>query len=97
MCHSRTLALRQTTLLLDDLIGTLLELPGHVEAERLGGLHVDHQLKFDRGLNGKVADFSAPEDTVEIRRRAPIIVGNVVSVRHQTAKAGKETVGIHSR
>ena len=34
--------------LLDHLVGALLEVEGRVEAERLGGLEVDHQLELDR-------------------------------------------------
>ena len=33
---------------LDHLIGELLKVQRHFEAERLGGLEIDHQLKFDR-------------------------------------------------
>ena len=39
-------------------VGALLKLQRHVEAERLGGLQVDHQLEFDGGLDGKLAGFS---------------------------------------
>jgi hypothetical protein len=38
--------------LFDHLVGALLELQRHAEAERLGGLHIDHQLELDRGLDG---------------------------------------------
>ena len=31
-------------LLFDDLIGALLQKQGHVEAKRLGGLEIDHQI-----------------------------------------------------
>ena len=41
--------------LLDHLVGALLKLPGHVEGERLGGLHVDHQLELDGRLDRKFA------------------------------------------
>ena len=34
--------------LLDHLVGELLEMQGHVEAERLGGLQIDRQLEFGR-------------------------------------------------
>jgi hypothetical protein len=36
----------------DHLVGALLELQRHAEAERLGGLHIDHQLELDQGLDG---------------------------------------------
>jgi hypothetical protein len=42
-----------------DLVGALLEKPRHVEAERFGGLEVDHELELDWGLDGKPARFLA--------------------------------------
>src|SRR6516165_2514620 len=36
--------------LLEHLVGSLLEKPGHIEAERLGGLEVDRQHILDRCL-----------------------------------------------
>jgi hypothetical protein len=39
----------------------------HVEAERLGGLEVDHQLELDRGLDGKLARFGAAQDANRCR------------------------------
>ena len=41
------------------------------EAERLGGLQVDHQLELDRRLNRKLAGLGAPEDAIRIGRRSP--------------------------
>ena len=42
---------------LDDLVGALLEVQWHVEAERLGGLDVDQQLELGRLLHRKVTGF----------------------------------------
>jgi hypothetical protein len=44
---------------LDHLVGALLEMERHVEAERLRGLEVDHQFELDRGLDGKLARLLA--------------------------------------
>src|SRR3954468_7730779 len=52
--------------LFDDVVGALLELHRHVEAERLGGLHVDHQLEFDRRLDGKLARLLALQNLVHV-------------------------------
>ena len=46
----------------------------HVEAERLGGLEIDHQLELDRGLDGKLARLRALEDAIGIGRRASKII-----------------------
>jgi hypothetical protein len=57
----------------------------HVEAERLGGLEVDHQLELDWGLDGKLARLRAPQDAIDILRRTPIIIELVISVGYQAA------------
>ena len=59
---------------------------GTVEAERLGGLEIDHQLELDRGLHGKLARLLALEDAVDIGRRAPKIIDQVNSVGQQAAE-----------
>ena len=38
----------------------------HGEAERLGGLHVDHQLKFGRLLNRQIRRLGAFEDLIDV-------------------------------
>src|SRR5665811_483744 len=65
-----------------------------VEAERLGGLEIDHQLELDRGLDGKLARLDALEDAIGIGRRAPKIIGHVISVGQQAAEFSEKTVRI---
>ena len=72
--------------LLDHLVGALLELHRHIKAKRLGGLHIDHQLELDRGLDGKLARLRALEDVIGIGRRASKIIDEVISVRQQAAE-----------
>ena len=67
------------------------------EAERLGGLEVDHQLELDRGLDGKLARLLALEDAIDIGRRAPKIIGQVNSVGQQAADFSEETERIDGR
>src|ERR1700726_2010196 len=76
----------------DHLVGKLLEMHWHVEAERLGSLEVDHQLELNRGLHGKLARFRALEDAVGIRRRPAKIVGEVSPVSQQTTELGEGPV-----
>ena len=64
-----------------------------VEAQRLGGLEIDHQLELDRGLDRKVGRLRALEDAIGIGRRASIIIDRVVSVGQQAAKFSEETKG----
>ena len=45
-------AVQQTASLLDHLVGELLQMERHVEAERLRGLQVNDELDFARLLDG---------------------------------------------
>ena len=58
---------------------------GMVEAERLGGLEVDHQLELGWLQNRKIGRFLALEDSPGVSSGLPIAFGNVRSVAHQTA------------
>jgi hypothetical protein len=53
--QQRTHAPQQTVSLFDYIVGELSELHRHIQAERFGGLEVDHQLELGRGLDGKLA------------------------------------------
>src|SRR6266571_5360832 len=69
----------------------------HVEAERLGGLEVDHQLELDRGLDGKLTRLRAPQDAIDIDRSTPKIIEQVISVGQQAAEFSEETERIDGR
>jgi hypothetical protein len=51
-CQKLTPAPQQIALLFDNFVGALIEVQGDIEAERLGGLEIDHQLELDRCLHG---------------------------------------------
>ena len=46
----------------------------HVEAERLGGLEVDHQLVLGRRLHRQVGRLLALEDAIDVAGRVPVLV-----------------------
>src|SRR6266566_1718898 len=77
--------------LFNHLVGALLETHGHIEAERLRGLKIDHQLECDGSLDGKVARLLAFKDTINIRRRAPKIIDRVTAIRRQSASFSEDT------
>ena len=54
-------------------------------AECLRGLEVNHQLEFGGCLNRQLAWFCALEDAIDIRRRTPLLIGNIRTVRDQAA------------
>ena len=67
----------------------------HVEAERFGGLEVDHQLVLGRRLHRQVGRLLALEDAVDVAGRAPVLVDHVRPIGDQAA-VGDE-VAVRSR
>src|SRR5262245_63384717 len=61
----------------------------HVKAKRLSGFQIDHQLEFDRSLHRKLTWLLAFKNAINIRRRAPKIIGQIIS--------DKSTVRVHRR
>ena len=60
MCQSRP-TLQQTAALFDHLIGELLEMQRHVEAQRFGCLQVDHELELGGLIDRQVGRLFALE------------------------------------
>ena len=97
LCQKRTHAPQQTDLYSITSSARCWSMQRHVEAERLGGLEIDHQLELDRGLDGKLARLRALEDAIGIGRRAPKIIEQVISVGQQAAEFSEETERIDGR
>jgi hypothetical protein len=85
------------TRLLDNLVGALLKLQRYVEAKRLGGLEIDHQLEFDWKLDGKLRRLCATENAIDIGGGATKYVCVVWSVGKQPAVSGDDGVPIDRR
>src|SRR5262249_22831901 len=77
--------------------GALLEKQRHVQAKCLGGLEVNYQLKLDWGLDGKFAWLRALEDSIDIGRCTPKIIGLVNSVGQQAAGFSEKAEWIDGR
>src|SRR5215470_17732481 len=75
--------------LLDDLVGSRQNRGWNREPERLGGLHVDHELELGGPLNRQVTSFCAFEDLVHNGRSAAVILEIVRSVADQATSVSK--------
>src|SRR5262249_5739722 len=79
----------------DHLVGEREQLVRHVEAERLGGLHVDGQLVLRRRLYRQGGWFLALEDAIDIRRWTPDNVDGGWPIGYQRALADELPDAIH--
>jgi hypothetical protein len=73
----------------DDLVGLCQQQWRHSEAERLGGLQVDRQLKFIRQLDRQVAGFRALQDAVYLAGGTDKDVEDAGAIAHQSAHLGE--------
>jgi hypothetical protein len=71
--------------LFDYLAGALLEEQRHVKAKRFSSFEVDHEVELDGRLHGQFAGLCALENAIDIICRASKVIGQVVSVRQQSA------------
>src|SRR5262245_32940015 len=72
----------------DHLVGTGEHSVRYRQAERLGGLEVDHKLIFGRCLYRKVCRFLALEDAIDVAGRAPMLIQPIRRVGDQAAVNG---------
>src|SRR5450631_2705346 len=81
-CHKQTHAPQQIVSLFDDLVGNLLKIQGHFDAERTRRLQVDDELEFGRLHHWQIGGLSAVEDAAGIDADVMNRVREVGSVAH---------------
>src|SRR6266851_7342334 len=79
---------QQNQSLFDYLVGAGEQLRWHVEAKRLRGLEVDHQLVLGWRLYRKVGRLLALEDAVDIAGRASVLVNEIGAIGDQAGGNG---------
>src|SRR5260370_17367772 len=75
----------------DDLVGAGEDRWRHTEAERLGGLEIDHQLEFSRLLDRQVSGLRALEALPDVNADLAIDRGEVRSIAVHAAGSGTLT------
>jgi hypothetical protein len=89
-CHEETLAPQQTITLFYHLVGAGEHDRRHIDAERLGGLEVEHRLVFGRRLHRQVGRLLALEGAIDIAGRLPVLVDVVSPVGDRPPALTKE-------
>jgi hypothetical protein len=75
--------------LLDHLVGELLKMHRHIEAERFGGFEIDHKLELGWLLNGQIIGLLAPEYPINIRGRPSELIEDIRPVGNKAARRGE--------
>ena len=82
---------------LDHLVGAREQRRWHVEAERFGGLEVDHQLILGGVLHRQISRLLALENAIDVAGREPLLVYQVSPVRDQATAGDEMTLEIDRR
>src|SRR5262245_51180070 len=80
--NSRLLIDTPESVLLDHLVGALLNRQRHRNVKHPGGLEIDDQLKLDRGLDRKLVRLSALENSIGVSSGASVVVDQVAAIGH---------------
>jgi hypothetical protein len=67
----------------------------HIEAERFGGLEVDHQLVFCRRLHRQVGGLLALEDAIDITGGAAVKFVDVDPIGNEASRGNEMAISVH--
>ena len=96
MCHNQLGADAKVAPLFEDFVGSREQCSRHFEAERFGGLDVEHGFVFRRSLHREVGWFLAFQDAVDVGGDKPI-QGGLINPEGDQSAFGEETAEIWDR
>jgi len=94
LCQKQTFRAAEGTPLFDDLVGASEHRRWQCEAERLGGLEIDHQLVLGRHLHRHIGWLLALEDAIDVAGSLPIWVDCVRSKRNKATVRDEITIRV---
>jgi len=89
--------MQQGERLFDHLVGDGKQSRRYREVERFGSFAIDDQLIFGRCLDRQVGRFVPPEDAIDIRGPAPVLIDCIDSIGDQSASVSKGNSGVDRR
>src|SRR5947207_13131160 len=97
MCHNRTYTLQTNLQLFDHLIGAGEERRGNVDADRLGGFQIDHEIELGCLLDRQLAGLIVSEDAADIDAGLTMRINEVRTIAPHSPGFDKTRKGAEGR